>query len=73
MFGEWIPCEERLPRTPTDALEMKEYLTSANGILMLLHYADGWNCSIRIDGSINRDNEIKNIDAWMEVPKAYEV
>lgn len=71
MLGKWIPCSERLPRTPDNSLDVKEYLTCKGDTCQMLMFADGWNCHIDFNGEINREHEIKDVDAWMELPKTY--
>lgn len=71
---QWIDCKERLPENPKGLLRMKHYLTcSVNGAIQILMWANGWNCVIDGYGNILRDKEIKDVVAWMELPKPYEV
>ena len=40
-----------------------------SGVISTLWYNDGWNCCFVNDNmDVNRDNEIKDIIAWMPLP-----
>lgn len=55
-------------------LDRRHYLVEiahANGdgsFYMVLEYADGWNCFVNIDGTINKKNKMHNIISWAEIP-----
>lgn len=70
---KWIRCKDRLPRTPANPLEVKEYLIvskeSSGYLYNMAYWADGWNCTIDFSGHIDRENEMKNVVAWAEVPE----
>lgn len=71
MNEKWILCKDRLPTSQTEWWRhTTEYLTcSETGILQILAYSDGWNCCFVNDNmDVNRDNEIKDIIAWMPLP-----
>lgn len=70
-YGRWISVKDALPISSTP-YEYEEYLClSEGGYCNLLMYCDGWNCSYYSDLSkgINKENEIKDIIAWMKIPK----
>ena len=72
MNEKWILCDNRLPTNKGTWYERsQEYLTcSKTGILQILTYCDGWNCCFVNDNmDVNRDNEIKDIIAWMPLPE----
>ena len=68
---EWIPCTEALPpKTPGIT---KQYLAVSTKdfsepYIMLLNWAEGFNCTYVADGSVNRDYEMHDITAWAELP-----
>lgn len=60
----WIPCKNVLPK---DEGEYLVYCDSDfEGYYMILNWCDGWNCFKDC-----RENEIKNVVAWMHLPEAY--
>lgn len=68
----WIPCSERLPKNPTDNYNLKEYLVcNARGWVTTISWCDGWNCCFDKDGNLYKDNEMKDIIAWMPLPEPY--
>lgn len=69
----WIPVTERLPETrPFPAWD--QYLVcSRRGILSIVPWADGWNCSQDDKGVISREHEFKDVVAWMPLPEPYKV
>jgi hypothetical protein len=72
--NQWIPCSERLPTNQAEKWwRTTEYLTcSKDGIIQVLCYSDGWNCSfLNEDMDVWRGNEIKGVIAWMPLPQAY--
>lgn len=74
MKFEWIKCKDRLPENPTNPLDEYEYFVSCKaptgGIYYSsMSYADGWNCQVLFDGTVNKEHELKDIVAWAEIPK----
>lgn len=71
----WIPVTERLPEMPEHWWDRQEYLVSyENGLLAMLGWYDGWNCSGEEKGGIviaNREYEMHDVVAWMPLPKPY--
>lgn len=76
----WIKCEEGLPETPKTYNEWrdekKDYVVAmANDYLQGTFYyqstnwCDGWNCSMKEDGTICREYEFKDVVAWFEIPE----
>ena len=66
----WIPVSERLPEKDG------KYLICTNWDYLdvdVYRWADGWNCTRRIDGKVDREDEIDgaNIIAWMPLPELY--
>jgi hypothetical protein len=65
----WISVSDRLPANGD-----KEYLVQdAFAGVMMMHYYDGWNCSIDYLGNYHNEHEIKTVLFWMELPKPKEV
>lgn len=62
----WIHVSERLPIE--DGYYLAQYKT---GSMDVLSWAEGWNCHRYNDGTVVRNNEMKSIVAWMELPKPY--
>lgn len=71
----WIPVTERLPEMPEHWWDRQEYLVCyENGLLAMLGWYDGWNCSGEEKGGIvivNREYEMHDVVAWMPLPKPY--
>ena len=70
---QWIPCSERLPTNQTEWWHTTEYLTCGkDGTIQVLCYCDGWNCYfLNAYMDVYRDNEIKDVIAWMPLPDPY--
>lgn len=75
---KWIKCKDKLPKTPKTWREyfvrQRDYIVAyPNGVggysYQTMGWCDGWNCSMRPDGTICREHEIKDVEAWMEIPK----
>lgn len=66
----WRLCSEELPPNPKFGELRREYLVLIKGgLYTLLSWCDGWNCHYEVDGSVVRDVEIKDVIAWMPIPK----
>lgn len=67
--GKWIPCSERLPKKDGSYLVCMSWDYLSMDVLM---WADGWNCTRRINGEVNRESEMdEEIIAWMPLPKPW--
>lgn len=68
--GEWIPVSERLPEKDGRYLVCMSWNYHDMDVYM---WADGWNCIRRINGKVDRENEIDGADiiAWMPLPRPY--
>lgn len=64
-MSEWIPCSERLPEADGN------YLCCFDSHIQVLQYADGWNCTRRVNGSIYRKHEMLDVRAWQPLPEMY--
>jgi hypothetical protein len=74
MNEKWILCKDRLPTNQTEEWwRTTEYLTcSEDGTIQVLCYCGGWNCSfLNAYMDVWRDNEIKDVIAWMPLPSPY--
>jgi hypothetical protein len=66
---EWISVDDRLPENSD-----KEYLVQdVFAGVMMMHYYDGWNCSVDYNGKYHNESEIDSILFWMPLPKPKEV
>lgn len=67
--GEWIPCSEKLPEKDGSYLVCMSWNYCSIDVLM---WADGWNCTRRINGEVNRESEMdEEIIAWMPLPEPW--
>lgn len=67
--GEWHLCSEELPGMPKED-KREEYLClCSNQHYMILGWCGGWNCAYNLDGTIRRSAEIKDVIAWLSIPK----
>lgn len=68
--GEWIPCSEKLPEKDGSYLVYMSWNYRSMDVLM---WSDGWNCTRRINGEVNRESEMDEeiIIAWMPLPKPW--
>ena len=66
----WIPASERLPEKDGRYLV---YISGDYPSMEVFMWADGWNCYRRINGTVDRTNEIDWVDiiAWMPLPEPY--
>lgn len=62
----WIPCKKDVPKDEGEYLVYCYSDFGPWGFNMILHWCDGWNCFKDC-----RENEIKNVVAWMHLPEAY--
>ena len=74
MEFEWIRCKDRLPKNPKSPVDENRYFVvvktkHGHNFYTTAEYADGWNCSLRFDGTISRKYEWKDVIAWAEIPE----
>lgn len=62
----WTPCKNELPNTDGEYLTYHTTHIEGVGYYMILHWCNGWNCFEH-----NRENEIKNVVAWMPLPEPF--
>ncbi len=68
----WVSVKKQLPENPTQNYNLMLYLVCfKNGTMATLSWCDGWNCCFNEDDTIYRDSEIKDVVAWMPLPKPY--
>lgn len=68
--SEWVLCKDKLPGMPKSENKREEYLVyTEKGAYCVMGWCNGWNCHYNLDGTINRAAEIKDIIAWMEIPR----
>lgn len=71
MNEKWILCKDRQPTSKKVwyGADTEYLVCTKNGTILLLYYCDGWNCSfVSEDMDVNRNNEIKDVIAWMPLP-----
>lgn len=67
--GEWNLCKDKLPGMPPKN-KREEYLCLVGREhYMIIGWCGGWNCSYNLNGTINRKAEIKDVIAWMPIPR----
>lgn len=68
----WKDFKKEKPPRPKDNLDLRFYLCcTESGMRTVLSWSDGWNCYTDFSGEVHRDNEIKDIVAWMELPEPF--
>lgn len=64
----WRYCEDEFPPEVMPGEKEKQYLVCMEyGVYNVFYWCNGWNCRYDREGIIDRDNEIKEVIAWMPI------
>lgn len=71
--SKWVPCSERLPNKDGQYLVQTNWMYHGTENMDVYDWAEGWNCYRRLDGTINRTDELSGKDfvAWQPLPTSY--